>query len=103
MAGSGIVQTVSRAIATLHGEFINMPETVDERNTVAQSFHSIGKFPRCIGSIDYTHIRIQSPGGKDVETFRNHKGFFSINVQAKQLSQVDVEGNNEYCWNNNTY
>jgi len=35
-----------------------------------------------IGSIDCTHIQINSPGGADAELFRNRKSFFSINVQG---------------------
>ncbi|KAK5647950.1 hypothetical protein RI129_002842 [Pyrocoelia pectoralis] len=36
----------------------------------------------CIGALDCTHIKIQSPGGADAERFRNRKGFFSYNVQV---------------------
>lgn len=32
--------------------------------------------------MDCTHIRIQSPGGREAELFRNRKGYFSLNVQA---------------------
>ena len=31
---------------------------------------------------DCTHVAISSPGGDQAETFRNRKGFFSLNVQA---------------------
>lgn len=47
-----------------------------------QKFYIIAKFPRCIGAIDCTHVRIKSPGGLDGEIYRNRKGFFSINVQT---------------------
>ncbi|XP_018369686.1 PREDICTED: putative nuclease HARBI1, partial [Trachymyrmex cornetzi] len=39
-------------------------------------------FPRVIGCIDGTHIRIQSPGGEHAEEFRNRKGYFSLNTQV---------------------
>ncbi|KAK9701963.1 DDE superfamily endonuclease [Popillia japonica] len=37
---------------------------------------------KCIGALDCTHIRIQSPGGQYVERYRSTKGFFSHNVQV---------------------
>lgn len=45
-------------------------------------FYNIAKFPRVIGALDCTHIKISSPGGEHAETFRNRKGYMSINVQA---------------------
>uniref|UniRef100_A0A6P7GN86 Nuclease HARBI1 n=1 Tax=Diabrotica virgifera virgifera TaxID=50390 RepID=A0A6P7GN86_DIAVI len=39
-------------------------------------------FPRVIGCIDGSHIKITSPGGNDAEIYRNRKGYFSINIQA---------------------
>ena len=81
-AGSKIIKQVSRAVAELNQQYVNFPNTEEERNAVAQKFHNISKFPRVLGAIDCTHVRIQSPGGEDAEIFRNRKGFFSINVQA---------------------
>uniref|UniRef100_A0A6P7HBM4 Nuclease HARBI1 n=2 Tax=Diabrotica virgifera virgifera TaxID=50390 RepID=A0A6P7HBM4_DIAVI len=39
-------------------------------------------FPRVIGCIDGSQIKITSPGGNDAEIYRNRKGYFSINIQA---------------------
>ncbi|KAK4882543.1 hypothetical protein RN001_005862 [Aquatica leii] len=39
-------------------------------------------FPKVIGAIDCTHVKIQSPGGDEGEIFRNRKMYFSVNVQA---------------------
>lgn len=39
-------------------------------------------FPRVLGTIDCTHIKILSPGGDDAEYYRNRKDYFSINVQT---------------------
>ncbi|XP_016663902.1 putative nuclease HARBI1 [Acyrthosiphon pisum] len=77
-----IVRTVSTAIARLCHQFIYMPTTDEEVYTLQRSFYKIARFPRAIGAIDCTHIRIQSPGGHNAEYFRNRKGYFSLNVQT---------------------
>jgi hypothetical protein len=48
----------------------------------SKSFILWQRFPRVIGAIDCTLIRIQSPGGEDADIFRSRKGFFAINVQT---------------------
>lgn len=48
----------------------------------AVEFSQIANFPRCIGAIDCTLIRINSPGGPTSEGFRNRHGYFSLNVQT---------------------
>lgn len=57
-----IVHRITHAIASLYSEFIIMPVTVTEQNEVAAKFYNIAKFPRVIGAIDCTHIKILSPG-----------------------------------------
>nr|CAI5848356.1 unnamed protein product [Callosobruchus analis] len=37
---------------------------------------------RCIGVIDCTHVKIQSPGGETEELFRNREVYYSINVRT---------------------
>lgn len=78
---SRVVNKVTRAIAALRQTYITMPER-DEVQQVITEFYSISRFPRCIGAIDCTHVKIQSPGGDNAETFRNRKGYFSFNVQC---------------------
>ncbi|XP_050502738.1 putative nuclease HARBI1 [Diabrotica virgifera virgifera] len=78
---SRVVKRVSVALANLLPIYIRMPEG-DEINEIRQQFYNIARFPRCIGAIDCTHIKIQSPGGANAETFRNRKNFFSFNVQT---------------------
>ncbi|XP_044750059.1 putative nuclease HARBI1 isoform X2 [Coccinella septempunctata] len=77
-----IVKRVSTEIAKLKPNYISMPKTRQKRLEVASGFHDIAGLPRVVGAIDCTHIRIISPGGSNAETFRNRKGYFSINVQA---------------------
>ncbi|KAJ8910046.1 hypothetical protein NQ315_008906, partial [Exocentrus adspersus] len=76
------VRRVSRALASLRRNYIRMPATEDELSYTKQKFYEIARFPRCIDAIDCTHIKIQSPGGDNAETFRNRKQFFSFNVQT---------------------
>ncbi|XP_017465157.1 PREDICTED: putative nuclease HARBI1 [Rhagoletis zephyria] len=81
-SASRAVSKVSKAIAGLAPTFIKMPKTSTESESANRAFHQIAKFPKVVGCIDCTHIRIQSPGGENAEIFRNRKGYFSINVQA---------------------
>ncbi|CAI6346303.1 unnamed protein product [Macrosiphum euphorbiae] len=77
-----IIHRVARAISLKCKKFISMPKNDTELKEAANDFFKIAKFPRIIGTIDCTHIRIQSLGGDDAEIYRNRKGYFSINVQA---------------------
>jgi len=52
------------------------------RHGEGQEFYRVAGFPGVLGAIDCTHVCIQSPGGENAELFRNHKGYFSLNVQA---------------------
>lgn len=87
-----IVRRVTDAIVKLRPQFIKMPETEEERTAACSAFYAIASFPRVIGAIDCTHIKIQSPGGEEAENFRNRKGWFSVNVQT--ISGADLKVNN---------
>ncbi|KAJ8915256.1 hypothetical protein NQ315_014763 [Exocentrus adspersus] len=78
---SRIISRVSRAIASLRPLYIKMPANQEVLQTQAK-FYRIAHFPRVVGCIDGTHIKIQSPGGEDGEVFRNRKSIFSLNVQV---------------------
>lgn len=79
---SRIVRLVSHELALLRPHFITFPQTEVEIDQVRQDFFNIARFPKCIGALDCTHIKIQSPGGANAENYRNRKGFFSLNVQT---------------------
>jgi len=85
-----IIKRVSLAIALLHPHFIKMPTSTNEQHAIQLGFYSIRGFPRVIGAIDCTHIRIQSPNSDIGEQFRNRKGYFSINVQAVCTSNLVI-------------
>lgn len=55
---SRIVRKVSHKLALLRPTFINFPETQDEMNSVKQEFCNTANFPKCIGAIHCSHIRI---------------------------------------------
>lgn len=59
-----IFRDVSVALARLLPRFIKMPDTELEINTLQNHFYDIAKFPRVIGAIDCTHVKIQNPGNK---------------------------------------
>lgn len=59
---SRIIKKVSEAIARLRPRFIKMPEGIDEIQATQNKFFDIASFPRVLGAIDGTHIKIQSPG-----------------------------------------
>ena len=59
---SRVVARVSMAIASISRTKIKMPESNEEIRLTQQAFYENYKFPKVIGCIDGTHIRIQSPG-----------------------------------------
>lgn len=77
-----IVTQVTEAIASLRPRFVKLPEGEMECQRIKEEFYSIARFPKVIGTIDCTHVRIISPGGDQAERYRNRKGYFSWNVQT---------------------
>lgn len=57
-----IVHRITAEIAKLSPLYISMPMTAQERHAVADSFYAIADFPRVLGAVDCTHIKINSPG-----------------------------------------
>lgn len=57
-----IVQRVSAVIASLASQFIKFPSDAIEKLQVQADFFKIANFPRVLGCIDCTHVKIQSPG-----------------------------------------
>jgi hypothetical protein len=89
---------------------IVFPNGIEEIRTTQEDFFNVAAFPRVLGTIDGTHIRIQSPGnksllltyqrfsellicnlgGNDAEVFRNRKQYFSINTQMICNSKLKI-------------
>ncbi|XP_050337948.1 putative nuclease HARBI1 [Bactrocera neohumeralis] len=62
-------------------KYIKFPTSLEEQNTIKQTFFSSTGFPGSIGAIDCTHVKIKKPAA-DVECcYINRKGYFSKNVQ----------------------
>lgn len=59
---SRTVKKVSEVIASLHNHYIKMPANPQEILSCQNGFYGIARFPRVIGCIDGTHIKIRSPG-----------------------------------------
>lgn len=57
-----IVHRISAAIARLAPRFIHFPNTEEEIQKQQVQFYKIARFPRVLGCIDCTHIRVQSFG-----------------------------------------
>ncbi|GFQ97309.1 nuclease HARBI1 [Trichonephila clavata] len=62
-----VVHRVSEAIASLLPDFIHLPVNREECKTVSRKFFNIARFPKVIGALDGTFVRIISPGGEDAE------------------------------------
>lgn len=82
---SRIVKRVSNAFARHLQTYVNFPNHLNERRRITEKFYQKANFPRVIGCIDCTHVRIISPGGENAEVFRNRKGWMSINVQVRVI------------------
>lgn len=59
-----IIHRVTNAIARLRPHFIKFPITNNEIKKEQLEFYKIARFPRVIGCIDCTHVRVQSFGKK---------------------------------------
>ena len=60
------VHQVCRAIARQRPNFISFPTSEIDEKRVVNGFYSRSKFPRVVGAIDGTHIKIQSPGRHNI-------------------------------------
>lgn len=79
---SRFVKRVSIQLAEQLAQFVHFPDNEDAQRRTILQFFGQHNFPSVIGCVDGTHIPICSPGGDHAETFRNRKGFFSLNVQV---------------------
>ncbi|CAH2101261.1 unnamed protein product [Euphydryas editha] len=67
-----VIERVTTAIVLLRPQYVYMP-IPQQRPSVASRFHDIAGFPRVIGAVDCTHIKINSPGRNRAELYRNRK------------------------------
>ncbi|XP_062612093.1 putative nuclease HARBI1 [Saccostrea cucullata] len=74
------IRRVSSLIAELAPQFISFPRG-DRARQVMVEFSHISGFPRVLGCIDGTHIRITKQSGPQEADFVNRKQYHSLNVQ----------------------
>lgn len=78
-----IIRRLSNTIASLHDEYIKMPQTQEETDRAKRTFFDIAGFPGVVGAIDCTHIRLVfnvSPLTAGIYVNRHH--WYSLNVQV---------------------
>ncbi|KAG5863657.1 hypothetical protein JTB14_024337 [Gonioctena quinquepunctata] len=84
MSQSSISQCIHRVTDVidehLPGQFIQLPNTRDERQVIKATYMDRHSFPGAVGAIDCTHIAILKPR-EDEHNFINRKGYHSLNVQ----------------------
>ena len=77
-----IIHRVCNIIASSNKEYIKFPRTEVTVQTTKQNFMHIVSSPGIIGSVDCTHVPIQTPGGDFAEIYRNRNEFHCIDVQV---------------------
>ena len=75
-----IIRRMSQALARRKNEFIVFPRGADVQHAM-EAFKAIADYPRAVGAIDCTHVKIANPGGDYAVRFINRKGYFSLNCQ----------------------
>lgn len=61
-------------------DFVKFPDT-SAFDYISTKFKSKQNFPNIVGCVDGTHIKVEVPNVLERETFRNRKGFMSLNCQ----------------------
>lgn len=74
------IHRVIKCLCGLQNRFIRFPERSDFQR-IELSFREKKGFPGIIGCVDGTHIPLWVPASDRRETFRNRKGFLSLNCQ----------------------
>ncbi|GFQ71697.1 nuclease HARBI1 [Trichonephila clavata] len=69
---SRAITDVARALAELRPQYIDLPQTEDQRMQISQKFYREFGFPGVYGALDCSLIKILNPGGSLAETFRAH-------------------------------
>ncbi|XP_030767158.1 putative nuclease HARBI1 [Sitophilus oryzae] len=68
-----IIKQVVNALCSIFPQHVFLPRTEEEQMKAEIDFFMISRFPRVIGAMDCTHIKIKSPGGDNAEVYRNRK------------------------------
>ncbi|KAJ4426386.1 hypothetical protein ANN_27200, partial [Periplaneta americana] len=79
---SNICYRVGTALARRSKDFISMPTSNAEQQTVMAQFREICGMRNVIGATDCSHIKIKKVPGEMSQYYINRKGYFSLNVQV---------------------
>ena len=74
------IHIVIESICKLRNQMIKFP-TADELVRTEAQFRQSKNFPGVLGCIDGSHIAVKVLNSSIRETYRNRKGYFSLNVQ----------------------
>lgn len=92
---SAILEPVCNAILSHFDNIVRMPRTEGECLAKALGMAEIADFPRCIGAIDCSYIKMNSPGGLIVSIafrFLVHSAVLSQLMLSLILSRVKISG-----------
>lgn len=78
---SNIVTKFCASLNRRVDQFISMPTSDQEKAATFRRFYNIANFPKVLGCLDCTHVRIIQPAIDGID-YMNRKGYYSINVQA---------------------
>lgn len=87
------VRRVTHAVFRRSAKFIQWPSG-DRTVNVMRGFEEASRFPRTIGAIDGTHIRIDAPK-KNSADYVNRKGFHSVQLQVNSIYFNALTANTE--------
>lgn len=85
-----ICQRVAKAFASKRPQFVEMPTLLSEQIQEMDRFRQIRGFPRVVGAIDCTHIKIPKIGGSAGQYYINRKGYYSLNTQVVCDSSLKI-------------
>jgi hypothetical protein len=77
---SKITKDVTQCLVCVCRQYVVMPTDPAELQGIMQGFYNIANFPKAIGAIDGTHVRIRSPT-TDEHLHVNRKNYHSVNIQ----------------------
>lgn len=89
------VRRVTHAVFKNSRLFIQWPNG-DRAVNVMRGFEEASGFPRTIGAIDGTHIRIDAPKENPAD-YVNRKGFHSIQLQVDNIYVIVLTAYCELC------
>ena len=76
---------MSEGLEKKKDEFLTFPVTQADMQRNFDGFSSLAGFPKVVGVVDCTHVKLTSAGGEKPQSFINSAGWYSMNVQVSSL------------------